>query len=1289
MLSHKKRLILFIGLISCTSILADVGPYDEAAFNACSQLTKDYYQNLRDFLLLRGKKLLPLLAKKEKSPDFNQRKLAQILKLYIEKPDFVKDWKEKLADKNLFKTKGKLLEYKYSPIYKQRVLMLNEEHLPSKGKGIPIPLQIDVIWEGDPSHNQSFLNVMIEFALSPQEEVVEAGIGMGAYSTKITLPKITEIDMSSYVTEPLMKMGLLNLRKNARTKTILKNILLKANTTLKINSDVLMAVYALSRFENKDIIPPLLGLLQNKVFFRDDGYPPKHYELRNLISNAEFEKGNIDTDKSALESFLEAVTYLKSDKALPTVIDLFVLAARQKRRNDRNGISYEMIGDLIVNRYGEKAEAYLTRRLAEKGFAGDKIVIQNLLYKIQGVKNKTAEIAALKEEIWFNESPELLLELHQLSGENIQKRLERLANNYDHPDQRLAALLVMGETKNIEAIPFLTKYIKEQHSYIDSCLEGYSLRLGFSDKANAEYLAERKRETRKELQKMWRIRVEGSGFASGNKKLLDRLCRGDAGILAMRGIGGKKAEKALQKIADHPEFNVRAESSLLYLKKDKRTLLKRLENKIPQIREEAALALLDLRVQDPKISKELICAAARRSFPNYRQWEKYALQSQKNIRPVLRKLSKEGNTREKVMARYVLAKIDTPEKVDLYHRILNSRAGSIGILEVWRIGDIEVGGKNLVALKGKTPPVKKILSDFRNIEKNKDFGSFKKYEQFPSVKLDETYLPMLEFTAVFGQGILRRGLAAYAVAEFKKKASMPVLVEAFNMGSLGGSNPAALALTAFGEEGARLAAKVPPPVPGQLDTGIRMTQSRAGVRVLAENKDVKGVDEILKGLNTLIKDRKLSRWSYRADIYMSAAEKYHDKRLIKPLITILNIRKSPFDYTHKTIIKLLAKYDDPRLPKLFLRELALKKKYSGLYHNDACKVAATELTRLLGQKTIDFLIDSYKQTEDVNLKCGMLEIMAGLSYDNDKYPYLRKCEWACSQVNAKEYAAEMREKAFVLFCRELKSPEPKIRKNAALALALWGNGRSEQIDVLKNISKQICLDKRAVAPLNELFKLYPDMISELILDYTMNEYLSHCENTVTADLCFEQLKKNPKHFGGRDIIATLQAKGSLEFFKSLFYTYYHQQLEKGQVDDWEKKKYWKKYVDTIAKYGDDGGKLLCEMLQDVQGLPPKEVIISAIDKMKYRPGAAGIADFTIKLVKQGMDNPKLGKIPSKREDRFTWPLYAYTRTVEKLDPDIARKLAEQILLSDVPPETKVWAYRVYIGKKNKWIDYTY
>ena len=49
-------------------------------------------------------------------------------------------------------------------------------------------------------------------------------------------------------------------------------------------------------------------------------------------------------------------------------------------------------------------------------------------------------------------------------------------------------------------------------------------------------------------------------------------------------------------------------------------------------------------------------------------------------------------------------------------------------------------------------------------------------------KIDERFVPLVEAKCLFGYGVIRRGVAAFALAEFKKPDSMFVLGESLNMG---------------------------------------------------------------------------------------------------------------------------------------------------------------------------------------------------------------------------------------------------------------------------------------------------------------------------------------------------------------------------------------------------------------------------------------------------------------------------------------------------------------------------
>jgi hypothetical protein len=250
----------------------------------------------------------------------------------------------------------------------------------------------------------------------------------------------------------------------------------------------------------------------------------------------------------------------------------------------------------------------------------------------------------------------------------------------------------------------------------------------------------------------------------------------------------------------------------------------------------------------------------------------------------------------------MLLEAESPEKAARCSRSLEAAARRVAGMHAIRIEMIEAAGRGLAA---KTPGEQGTDAyGAYGPPAARPYGSGNRYAQHAE-PLDESCLPLVEAACLFDRGVIRRGIAAFALAEWKKPRSMQVLAASFNMGSLMGSNPAALALADFGPEGAELAAKVPPPKPGQIDTGLRMTRHRGGTRVLAEQEDVRGVDEILKGLKTLEEDPTLNMWSYRANIYLTAAGKFHDQRLVEPLLQILNVDGS-LGRVDETVIKLLA-----------------------------------------------------------------------------------------------------------------------------------------------------------------------------------------------------------------------------------------------------------------------------------------------------------------------------------------------------------------------------------------------
>ena len=117
-------------------------------------------------------------------------------------------------------------------------------------------------------------------------------------------------------------------------------------------------------------------------------------------------------------------------------------------------------------------------------------------------------------------------------------------------------------------------------------------------------------------------------------------------------------------------------------------------------------------------------------------------------------------------------------------------------------------------------------------------------------------------------------------------------------------------------------------------------------------------------------------WSYRAKIYLTAAGKFHDQRLVDPLVRILNASDGPEYNVHTTVINLLAAYDDPRLVPSFTQKLAVSESRDS-YRERCREEALTALTRRLGEKTPDHLVEQFRSSDSDGLRGAVLLGLGG------------------------------------------------------------------------------------------------------------------------------------------------------------------------------------------------------------------------------------------------------------------------------------------------------------------------
>jgi hypothetical protein len=783
------------------------------------------------------------------------------------------------------------------------------------------------------------------------------------------------------------------------------------------------------------------------------------------------------------------------------------------------------------------------------------------------------------------------------------------------------AIITLGGMREIRAVPLLSDILNDQHTYWQQILDSRTVASNAGD-LNPQ-----------------RIRLAAESFGRVGSDLADSLDLGDAALLALRQIGSKDARKVLLAACEFLEYKTRAETSLLFVdgRIDRLTTL--LNNKNYVAREEAALALMENG--DHRATHQLLCAAARRQGAVHKQWKVAALLSNRDITSHLRKLLHSEDVRQRVLAESMLLEANSPEKATECRQSLRTSAQGVAMMHVFSIRMVEAAGRGLASKRRIE------RADLRGIGQRE-----------PKLKpLDESHVPLVEAACLFDEGVIYRGVAAFALAEWNKPRSMLVLAASFNMGSLGGSNPAALALVDFGAEGAELAADVPAPKPGQYDTGLRMTTHRASARVLSEQKDIRGVDEILKGLKTLDQDRKLDMWSYRAGIYLSAAAKYHDRRLVDPLIRILSTPARPQRDVHATTIKLLAAYDDSRLAPLFAQRLTTTtNERTGFHRGEFHELALMALTRQMGAKTPAFLLDHYEDANDDRVRCAVLLAFGELSCAH-RPPFPGKTEWSPQRFKTtaerEEIAAQMLETAYPILVAALDDPSANVHQMAAIGLTIIGqvNPDRRSIDLLTGWSQQ------------QRHCFYP-----------LTEHLGKHGTAESGRVLLEILRSQRPERGDTHLVSAigmLKPAGTVAVLDRNVRACFAVDNRRAGVPN---------ELVVMAELGEPGIDAVFAILCEVDQMNCQLAAAQLLSQKQYKEATVPLAKFVLGTIEAGLSNPKL--IPQNHES----PEEAYVRTctmlidsLNRLDAQQAKQIAEKVILNG-PSSLGAVCLRVWVDE---------
>ena len=1186
------RILAIIGPLALLAGSAVAGEVESRIFQDGARWRGEDYARARDMLVRGGDEIIPLLERKKKSKDWCERMFAHIIISRIKQPGNVVKWNKALKELVSYDVAQTIKGYR-EPDW---------DKLPKTAADVPTSHLVDVLWEyggRNGRHNSMAMVAALQFYLAPSIDALEPAVEIlaGPRFKFLAREGILKLGAQAIprMRQVLDETGRPPLPRTPGTLTPEEEEALRAFRVQAERATV--AAYVLSRLGDMDSVSRITKCLR--------------YD--NL-------------DRGYIESFSESLAHMKAISAIDAILDHLLRFAQRTHGDINNAQGYDLLRSYVVS-FGKDAIPTLKRRLRTATAESDRIVLENMAFELSGVQGKQKKVAAVLESLWFDETADGLLKLHELTGEDVFPRLRDMAfENTGHSGnlaKRKQAMLAFAKLKETRAVPMLAGMLKWQHENLERTLAKYNT------KQNAKPFDAQV------------VREAAHTFDRRETDTARILFWGDTALLSLRGIGGTKARKAIQAAAAYPEYKARAEMCLLAVDGKVGKLAENLGDKDRAVREGAALALLE--TGDPRTTPELLRAAARRQGPRHQQWKQYALSSREDIVLELRKLLKSDDLRERVLAEAMLLEAESSDKATRCSQSLLAAAQAVASMHSIHIGSIEGAGRGIVIKAEEVLPDN--VPDAEKPSKTRIL-SLPPYGLSKIEKLDESCIPLVEAECLFGQGVIRRGVAAFALAEWKRPRSMPVLVESFNMGSLGGSNPAALALADFGEEGAELAAKVPPPKPGEYDTGLRMTAHRTSTRVLAEQKDIRGVDEILKGLKTLDEDKSIDRWAYRARIYLAAAGKFHDKRLVEPLLRILNTQKAPNRGLHGIVIPLLAAYDDPRLVPLFTERLAAPENHNDKDTADFSwgkfyEVAITALTRRLGENTPKYLIEQYNRSNDDKLRGAILLALGELSYPTSP-------RWSAdrfkNQPHRKEVAGKTQKMAYPVLLAAIDDPSKHVNYMAAVGLMILAQKKG-------SINPEL----RTVEPLTKWCQKQGRCF------YPLVKFLAVHGDRETGRVLLDIFKSQPATNADRRLaraIGSLKPKGAVPVLARNVRAY--KGWHHGAPAE----------LEALAEFGEEGLAAMFDIFNDTDKMACRLASADLLARKGYKNAADPIEEFLRKTIEAGSANPKLELVRMRSESReqaYVHTCAALLKALDSLSPDRAKQIARDVIVHGPDP----------------------
>ena len=626
---------------------------------------------------------------------------------------------------------------------------------------------------------------------------------------------------------------------------------------------------------------------------------------------------------------------------------------------------------------------------------------RKLIGWVQATDDGTRRIAALRWNLARQWAPHLLIELRRATGESLIPYVHRrsligpgslIRSGSGIDERQREELCVLATTGDTSLVPIIASWVVTARQRYVTEIAKFEGQRG-PGTVDAQLLREQ------------------AGAMHSADTATAILEAGDEGLLALIRIGGPEAIAALRTTLTDKPWAALAEAGLLLLEGQRDELTRRVNAEDSRISEAAALVLWV--AGSTSAQPGLIAGAARRRGESHRLWLARASELGP-LGPVAAAMpaTARAELRLGTLCSAIVSEAADPAAAIRMRRVLLNSANHISSMHAWGTGLIVRIGRNLVkSHTATTEPV---------------FG--------PADR------PLLEAECLFGSGAIWRGIAANALAGLGDERSIPVIAASADMGAPGGSNPVVPALEAYGPHAAAQAAMVPKLVPAQADTGLAMTRHRYGTKVLADLGDIRAVEQILEGFKTLAADRNLAGWSDRVWVYLQAADKCTDDRLVEALLAITQERKHE-DLARMALLQL-GRYPDPRGEALLMQAFSAGKRREGIQRNDTLAIDVTQaLLKRWGPSALDRLV-ALAKTGDARQRGMACLSLAELT---QKRPATASyATWPASVPDRDGAADKARELTLPILIAALQDVDPTVQNMAADAMVTFTGGEEEQ-----------------------------------------------------------------------------------------------------------------------------------------------------------------------------------------------------------------------------------------------------